>query len=172
MRGNRLMIIDFGYQKGARMVFKKGIDRLNQFGSRTPVVKKGKSMMGLAGGLQIGKYIGPAEPVNGLFGIADHHQNVIGSTKQDFEDLILRAVGILEFVHQGGPVAEADGRSQTAASIASQGLGGPRQQVIVKDRLTVLFEAFEFAVGIGEKTVSQGRGPFFQGRLQLPGRLA
>jgi hypothetical protein len=62
--------------------------------------------------LQVSEDIGAAEPVDGLFRIANEKQPVTGAREDGFEDSTLHRIGVLELVDERGFVFASEFFSQ------------------------------------------------------------
>ena len=86
--------------ESGRVCLEQPIDSLNQGFRGALVIPEGITGTGAILGVEIGKNIGIAKAVDGLFGIADQKQRPAFAI--DFlENAELQGVGILEFIDQG-----------------------------------------------------------------------
>jgi len=82
----------------------EGIEPGDELAGGTVVDRQPQPAVGAARGLQIGVDVAAAETVDGLLGIADHHQpaapGAVRVAVDGIEDRVLARVGVLELVHQ------------------------------------------------------------------------
>ena len=97
-RRNRL-VADLRLAEAAFGVAIPGVQRLDQGAAGAMVGPQRKALVRLFAGAQVGGDVAAAETVDGLLGVADHHQRA-ASAVDPLEDRELALVGVLELVDQ------------------------------------------------------------------------
>jgi len=117
------------------------VERSQKARRRAPIAgqRKAPLLRHIAAGLHIGKDIGPAEAVNGLFRIADEKQRAIGGGIHLPENVVLNRIGVLEFVDQGRLVFPPEGCGKGRAIFAVQRLIHVVQQVVEETDVALPF---------------------------------
>ena len=108
---------------------KNRVDRCDQSGAGTPVVRQREFIPGMPRGFNVRKNIRSAEAVNRLFGITDQKQQAVCGGKEPGEDAVLNVVGILKFVDKSGLVFLADGLRKRVAPFFRQRLFNQHKQI-------------------------------------------
>ena len=112
------------------------IDRIDHSAAGTPIgiqTEQAVELPGnLAAGVNIGKDIGAAKFVNGLFRVADHDPATVAAAAIDrVKDVVLQTVGILEFIdHHHREAIGHPLRQPLAAARAVEGTPQMGEQII------------------------------------------
>jgi len=106
-----------GRMKGLLDGAKHMVHRLHQGGRGAEIAVQavqsvGVEFKGLGASLYVGAQVGPAKTVNGLLGVANHHQRMgvlhMARVVNAVQALVLPRVGVLEFIDHGHWVLIAD----------------------------------------------------------------
>ena len=120
----------------------------------------------LIGGLAVGGQLAAAEAIDRLFGVAHHHQQVLGPRAGEgpLQDAPLDRIGVLKLIDQGGPVA-AGHRLQQWGGGCGIGAGVEPFEQLAKPHLAGRSPPLgQLAAGpVGEVQQQQLRRPLHQG---------
>ncbi len=127
-------------EEGARPASHHGVHGRHEARVGAEVGGHGERVVG-ATCVGVDVHVGTAETVDGLLGIADQEQAMLGATEQRGEDLPLQVVGVLELVDERSAEAVAHRCHQL---LAAQGAGQAAQQILIAQRPALLE-----ALGVG-----------------------
>src|SRR5438477_13189105 len=104
LRSVNLMISNLPKEEGLFDLKEQTIDRRQKRCFRAPVRGQSKRAISYRRCFKVGKDISSAESIDGLLGITDEEEAMILGTEDGSKDFVLRWIGALKLVDQGGGV--------------------------------------------------------------------
>ena len=124
----------------------QGIERRHQARAGAAIFAQAVDGIGPLAGAPIGGQFAATKSVDGLLGIAHHHQQMLGAfslwqREGALQDAPLNRIGVLKFIHQGHLVSGANGRDQIAMAAGFRSAGAFRTAAVFRLAASFLLAA-------------------------------